>query len=272
MWSTMAITLIPPYLFVLKKDLGSWSLILPLARKHCKMTYHHLPTPWSVQLKLPFHLIHDLRLHAANFSHQDLGWVKMPTPGWPCGKWLFHRTRTVYQKVSESWKKSRYLKHTSTLLYSIIMYYMHAAKENIDVAIRFRFNAPKTQGNLASWEHFPPEDCLHCTPPEFTWNDKSIDWIWFKTVNWTAVSSRNSRHCGKLACDFKYTWEHAPLASTFHDLTWQLNPVAPVSSDQNVQGLCRTAQPQAAAEEFVGIQSPIIIQIQDLPNLELYSS
>lgn len=56
-------------------------------------------------------------------------------------------------------------------------------------------------------------------------------------------------------------------------MTWlDSYPVAPVSSDQNVQGLCRTAQPQAAAEEFVGIQSPIIIQIQDLPNLELNSS
>ncbi len=64
-----------------KRTFGPWSLILPLA-KNWKMIYWYddLPTPFSVQRRLPFHLVHDLRLHAANFSHQDLGWG---------GTWLF---------------------------------------------------------------------------------------------------------------------------------------------------------------------------------------
>lgn len=33
-------------------------------------------------------------------------WDEMPTKGWPCGKWLSHGKRTLYQKVSESFEKN----------------------------------------------------------------------------------------------------------------------------------------------------------------------
>lgn len=114
---------------------------------------------------------------------------------------------------------------------------MYAAKQNIDIDVAFESYSIYWLVNSFEFEL--------CTQSSGGKCPKMVPWV-LGALN---LNRMRKQWTGQLWVpeirgimanwldDFKYTWEHAPLASTFHDLTWQLSSCSSIEWPERPRSL-----------------------------------